>query len=240
MKKSLLFLAAMLLLLSACSLTTEKEAAEVISKELGATEFTVSDTTIFEKKAEHPTLIVYFKDPKMESPELDPVYLSAKTAYNYVKKLGVDNASAYHNIIIKLGIKGYIYSNQYSLKTLNEMDSYYAKSKNFIIDITENDSAAIVPLLKPGVITFDDMIQVYIMDDNQKMNLGKITDIKLVGFVETHTESTGRDVMAVRAIVYRKDKPSEAYNFTYDRIDQKIVGLGWDFLKRSDEVNTPE
>lgn len=240
MKKSLLFFAAALLLLNACSLTTEKEAAEVIAKELGATEVTVSDTTIFEKKEEHPTLVVYFKEPKMESPELDPIFLSSKTAYNYVKKLGVDNASAYHNIIIKLGIKGYIYSNRYSLKTLNNIDSYYTKSKNFIIDISELDSAAVMSYLKPGIITPDDMVQVYIMDDNQRMNNGKMTDIKLVGFEETHTQTTDRDVMAVRAIVYRQDKATEVYNFTFDRTDQKIVGLGWDILKQANEANIPE
>lgn len=238
--KSNLLLLAIIGLFSACSLAHEKEAAEVVSKNLGAVEFTVSDTTIFENKAEHPTLIVYFKDPKMESPELDPVYLSSKAAYEFVNKLGMDKASAYHNIIIKLGIKGYIYSNRYSLKTLNSVDGYYTKAKNFIIDVTETDDDAIQTYLKPGVLTLDDIVQVYMMDDNQKMNRGKMSDIKLVGFEETHTESTGRDVMAVRAIVYRQDKASEAYNFTFDRTDQKIVGLGWDILKQANEVNTPE
>jgi hypothetical protein len=238
--KSNLLLFAIVGLFSACGLSHEKEAAEVVSKNLGAIEFTVADTTIFDKKADHPTLIVYFKDPKLESPELDPVYLSSKAAYEFVNKLGMDKASTYHNIIIKLGIKGYIYSNRYSIKTLNSIDGYYTKAKNFIIDVTETDDDAIQTCLKPNVITLDDIVQVYMMDDNQKMNRGKMSDIKLVGFEETHTESTGRDVMAVRAIVYRQDKPSEAYNFTFDRTDQKIVGLGWDILKQANEVNTPE
>lgn len=238
MKNSLLFFA-VVVLLSACALADEKEAAEATAKDLGVTEFTVADTTIFENKAEHPTLVLYFKDPKMESPELDPVYLSSKTAYNYVNKLGLDKATAYHNIIVKLGIKGYVYSNRYSLKTLNNIDSYYTKAKDFIINITNVDSAAIMAALKPGIITHDDMVQFYIMDDDQKMNNGNLTDIKMVGFEETHTQITGRDVMAVRAIVYRQDKPSEVYDFTFDRTDKKIVGMHGDILKQANEVNTP-
>jgi hypothetical protein len=238
MKNNLLFFA-VVVLLSACTLANEKEAAEATAKDLGVTEFTVTDTTIFENKAEHPTLVLYFKEPKMESPELDPVYLSSKTAYNYVNKLGLDKATAYHNIIVKLGIKGYVYSNSYSIKTLNNIDRYYAKAKDFIINVTNTDSAAIMAALKPGVINHDDMVQVYIMDDDQKMNNGNLTDIKMVGFEETHTEITGRDVMAVRAVVYRQNKASEVYNFTFDRADQKIVGIGWDILKQANEANTP-
>ncbi|UPT67728.1 MAG: hypothetical protein M0D57_03395 [Sphingobacteriales bacterium JAD_PAG50586_3] len=63
MKQRLLFFA-IVMLFSACTLADEKEAAEGIAKELGAAEFTVADTTIFEKKKNTPLWCCTLKTPK--------------------------------------------------------------------------------------------------------------------------------------------------------------------------------
>ncbi|UPT67727.1 MAG: hypothetical protein M0D57_03390 [Sphingobacteriales bacterium JAD_PAG50586_3] len=155
-----------------------------------------------------------------------------------MQSLGFDKATAYHNIIVKLDLKGYNYTKHYSLKTLNAVTPYYTKSKSFIAGITSGDTAAVLSYLKPDVISPADMLQVYLTDDDLQVKYGNYSDIKIVGFEETRTKITNRQVMAIRAVVCRQSIPSEVYNLTFDMADQKIVGLGWDILKRADEANS--
>lgn len=217
-----------IMVLASCGLGKEKEAAEKVAKELGASAFEVKDTTVYEKKAAHATLLLLLTNPKMEAPELDYTYLSSKAAYSFLTNLGMANIGEYQFIAVKLITNERVFQTRFSVKTLNRVYSYYTLSKKFIYAVDTGDNSVTSPMVKPDIISAADLIQIHYSAENYKYDNGELTGIKHLGFDETYIEETGRNVMIVRTLALRNNKASEIYNFTFDRADQKIVGMAWD------------
>lgn len=230
MGKYLLIALVATLVITGCGLGKEKEAAENVAKELAAKNVEVADTVIFESKTEHPSIILSLNNPALKSPELDKDYLASKAALGFVTRLGMDKAMDYSIVLVRFTFKDEVFNKRFKVKTLNMVPGYYSKTKQFITAITETDTATAGGMLNTNVIKREDLWQVYFSSDVQKSGYGAVSEIKILGFEESYKEESQRNVIGVRALVYRGGKESEMYNFTFDRANQKIVGMAWDVL----------
>lgn len=229
MNKGLCFIALAAVLLSACGLKKEEGLAQRFSLRMGATGYTVSDSTFFEKKDDHNALVVFFREPTLKSPELNPVYFAGKTAAAFADSLAQD-ATNYEYLILKLSIKGLILTKRYSMKTLLDAKEYYKLAENFLIANDKSDTTFLGKSIKPGVLSVNDLVKLIIAIDDQKFQYGEIIGFTVLGFEESYTEETEREVMNIRLGLKRQNTIAEVYDIAFDKADKKIVGVGWDLL----------
>lgn len=219
---------AAILLLVGCSLKQEKQLAERMALRLGAKAYTVEDSTIYEKKEEHSALVVMFNNPDMKSPELDPLYFSGKTAAAFADSLGPE-AINFDYFVMKLDIKGLIYTKRFKMKTLLTAKDYYKRGEDFLRAVFTEDTTTIAKMLNQQVVPIPALTELFIVMDNQAFQYGSETAINILGFEETITDSQ-RAVVKVRLAVYRQNAIAEVYNLTFDKADGKIVGANWEIL----------